>query len=113
MYRKQGNLSQAEVFSKQALDIDLVIFGEEHIRIAEDLNQLAGLYDLMGRDGEAEPLYVRSLNILTAKLGLNHPDTQRTRTNLATLYDNLAEQFKQQGRYDKVVEYLEQAIQLR
>jgi hypothetical protein len=50
---------------------------------------------------------------LIAKLGLKHPNTQQGRENLATFYDDMAAQFKLQGRYDKVVEYLEKAIAKR
>jgi hypothetical protein len=44
---------------------------------------------------------------------LNHPNTQQGRKNLATLYDEMAVQFKLYEFYDKVVEYLEKAIVLR
>jgi tetratricopeptide (TPR) repeat protein len=77
------------------------------------LTHLAHLYRSQGRYSEAEPLYGRSLAILTAKLGLNHPNTQQVGENLATLYDHMAAQCKLQGSYDKVVEYLEKAIALR
>jgi hypothetical protein len=55
----------------------------------------------------------RSLEILSTKLGLNHPNTQQGRKNLATLYDEMVFQFKLYEFYDKVVEYLEKAIAKR
>lgn len=105
--------SEAEPLYMRALAIQEQQLGSHHPSTAISLNNLATLHKSMKCYNEAEPLYVRSLNILTAKLGPNHPTTRQIRANLASLYDNLAEQFKQQGRYDKVVEYLEQAIQLR
>ncbi|MBW4520815.1 MAG: hypothetical protein KME16_14070 [Scytolyngbya sp. HA4215-MV1] len=50
---------------------------------------------------------------MTTKLGLNYPNTQQVRVNLALLDDDMATQAKLQGRDDKVVEFLEKAIALR
>jgi tetratricopeptide (TPR) repeat protein len=53
---------------------------------ATSLNNLAYLYESMGRYAEAEPLYVRSLAIREEQLGANHPDTATSLNNLASLY---------------------------
>ena len=42
--------------------------------MAHSLNNLAGLYQSMGRYAEAEPLCQRSLAIREKQLGRDHPD---------------------------------------
>ncbi|MEO0458251.1 MAG: tetratricopeptide repeat protein [Cyanobacteria bacterium P01_A01_bin.114] len=64
-------------------------FGPEHPSTATSLNNLAGLYESMGRYSEAEPLYVRSLEISEAQVGPEHPDTATSLNNLAFLYVSL------------------------
>jgi tetratricopeptide (TPR) repeat protein len=56
------------------------------------LNNLAALYQSMGRYPEAEPLYVRALAIWEEQLGANHPQTATGLNNLAALYQSM-------GRY--------------
>jgi Flp pilus assembly protein TadD len=64
--------------------------GVDHPDVATCLNNLAYLYRTQGRYAEAEPLVVRSLEIFTTKLGLNHPNTQQVQENLARLDDDMA-----------------------
>jgi len=66
--------------------------GAEHPYTALSLNNLAELYRSMGRYGEAEPLYLRSLDIYEQQLGTDHPDT-------AQGLNNLAEMNQSMGRY--------------
>ena len=54
--------------------------------MANSLNNLAGLYQAMGRYAEAEPLYRRSLEIREKQLGADHPDVATSLNNLAVLY---------------------------
>ena len=56
------------------------------------LNNLAIMYELMGRYADAEPLFVESLAILKKQLGDEHP-------NVATSLNNLAGLYRSQGRY--------------
>ncbi|MBW4506089.1 MAG: tetratricopeptide repeat protein [Scytonematopsis contorta HA4267-MV1] len=53
--------------------------------MAESLNNLALLYDSIGRYDEAEPLYLQALNIYKQQLGKNHPHTNTVRQNLENL----------------------------
>ena len=55
---------------------------------------MAALYDSTGRYSDAEPLYVRSLQIRDQQLGADHPDTASSLNNLAMLYDST-------GRYSE------------
>ena len=54
--------------------------------MATSLNNLAILYQDMGRYAEAEPLYRRSLAIGEKQLGRDHPDVANSLDNLADLY---------------------------
>ncbi len=53
--------------------------------MATDLTNLAGLLHATDRLGEAEPLFRRTLAILEASDGPDHPKTARARANLAAL----------------------------
>ncbi|MGB7313551.1 MAG: CHAT domain-containing tetratricopeptide repeat protein, partial [Nodosilinea sp.] len=66
--------------------------GDRHPDVATSLSSLAGLYQLQGRYGEAEPLYQESLAIRRERLGDRHPDVATSLNNLAGLYPD-------QGRY--------------
>jgi tetratricopeptide (TPR) repeat protein len=61
------------------------------------------LYQLQGRYGDAEPLYVRSLQIHESQLGADHPATAQSLNNLAELYYS-------QGRYGDAEPLYMQAI---
>jgi tetratricopeptide (TPR) repeat protein len=50
--------------------------GVDHPSTAVSLSNLALCYTKIGRYGEAEPLYVRALDILFSKLGQDHPSFQ-------------------------------------
>ncbi len=69
----------------RALAVDKRVFGAEHSAVATDLNNLARLYSDQDKYSEAEPLYVRSLQILKQSLGPHHLNTQRVRQNYADL----------------------------
>ena len=57
------------------------------------MNNVAILYKAQRRYDEAEPLYVKTLEIQKRVLREEHPDTLRTTNNLAILYGD-------QGRID-------------
>jgi tetratricopeptide (TPR) repeat protein len=57
--------------------------------LAQILNNLASLYDSLGRYEEAEPLYVRALGINEQQLGRDHPVVAINSHNLASLYNSL------------------------
>ena len=60
--------------------------------VATSLNNLANLYQDMGRYAEAEPLYRRCLAIREKQLGPDHPEVANSLNNLAHLYRSM-------GRY--------------
>ena len=60
----------------------------------------------MGRYADAEPLYRRSLAILEAKLGPDHPDVATGLNNLAALY-------RAQGRYAEAEPLYRRSLAIR
>ncbi|PZV26006.1 MAG: tetratricopeptide repeat protein [Snowella sp.] len=62
--------------------------------LAENLNNLAGLYRSQGKYSEAEPLIARSLAIKEKQLGEDHP-------SVATGLNNLADLYESQGKYEE------------
>ena len=67
--------------------------------MATSLNNLANLFQDMGRYAEAEPLYRRSLKIDEKKLGPDHPDVAASLNNLADLYDDMGQYAKAEPLY--------------
>ncbi len=65
--------------------------GSEHPGVATNLNKLAGLYQVQGRYGEAEPLHKRALAVWEKALGPNRP-------NVATTLENSAVLLRETGR---------------
>jgi tetratricopeptide (TPR) repeat protein len=71
---------------------------------ARYLNALAGLYKGQGKYVEAESLYVECLEVRTAALGENHPDTLESMNNLAALYDSQGKYAEAESLYGKCLE---------
>ena len=67
------------------LAIDEKALGPEHPDVATDLNNLAALYQLLGRYEVAEPLYERALAIKEKTLGREHPLVAQGLENYAIL----------------------------
>ncbi len=68
------------------------LLGTEHPDVANNLNNLALLYNIQGRYEEAEPLYKQALAMFQKLLGTEHPDVATSQFNLGTLYHK-------QGKY--------------
>jgi tetratricopeptide (TPR) repeat protein len=82
----QSLWAEAQKWFKACLQMTEKRWGADHPHTASSLNNLAGLYESMGRYPEAEPLYVRSLSINEPQLGVDHPHTATSLNNLAGLY---------------------------
>ncbi|BAY33133.1 TPR repeat-containing protein [Nostoc carneum NIES-2107] len=76
------------------------------IDLANNLNNLAGLYREIGRYSEAESLYKRALELRKDILGEHHPA-------FATSLNNLAGLYKATARYSKAELLYQQALELR
>ena len=82
----QGLFASGLESSKYALSISEKQLGPDHPDTGTSLNNLAALYESMGRYEAAEPLYLRALSIDSAALGEDHPNTAIDYVNLAGLY---------------------------
>lgn len=104
-FYQEGKFDEAIPIAEKALEIYEALYGEEHIDVAEGLNDVAALYRVKGRYEEAEPLFLRSLDIRTKLLGEDHPAVAESMNNLAALYID-------QGRYEEVEALLLQAVEI-
>jgi len=91
----QRKFSRAAEIAIRALALAKRKYGLDHPRVGTPLNNLALLYENLGRYSEAEPLYKRSLTIREKAHGKDHPNVGTTLNNLASLYQTL-------GRYAEV-----------
>ena len=90
----------------QALEPQMAVLPEPSLAAAWLLNQAGGYLGEQGRYSEAEPLYVRSLQINEQQLGAEHPDTAQSLNNLAELYDTT-------GRYSEAEPLLVRSLQIK
>ena len=65
------------------------LFLGDHPDVATSLNNLAFLYDSLGRYSDAETLYIQALAMYDRLLGVNHPTTATIRENLTSLQRQL------------------------
>ena len=56
--------------------------GNQHPSTAASINNMAGLLEYQERYDEAEPLYVKALDILVGAFGEQHPNSATTMNNL-------------------------------
>ncbi|OCQ90200.1 hypothetical protein BCD64_19985 [Nostoc sp. MBR 210] len=76
----------------QALAIQRKLLGEEHLDIAQSLNNLGVLYNFQGKYSQAELLLIQALDICQRQLGVSHPNTITISKSLANLRDRLNSQ---------------------
>ena len=89
---KKANYPAAAREYERALTLAPHVFGAG-TENAYVLNELARVYQAMGQNAKAEPLYRRSLKICEATLGPDHPNVAISLNNLAVLYQAM-EQFE-------------------
>ncbi|NCQ33267.1 MAG: tetratricopeptide repeat protein, partial [Armatimonadetes bacterium] len=74
---------------RRALEIWRKALGEAHPSYATSLNNLASLYQDIGRCEKAEPLYRQAMEILGKVDGEDHPHYASSLNNLAALYHDM------------------------
>jgi tetratricopeptide (TPR) repeat protein len=82
---ESGRVAQAEIHFLEAFQ-EAETFGEDDLRLALSLNNLAAVYHTQGKYTMAEPLYTRSLDIKKRALGEEHAEVALLVHNLAVLY---------------------------
>ncbi|OYQ64010.1 hypothetical protein B9G53_13750 [Pseudanabaena sp. SR411] len=65
--------------------------GADHPSVAASLNNLALLYEAQGKYSEAEPLYLRAIQIFKKALGSGHPNTVTVRQNYEIMCKTMEE----------------------
>ncbi len=82
---EEGYYEIAEEFYDMALDVCRLLKGEGSIDCAVIYNDAALVQERKGNIKSAQVLYKRSLRILMAKYGKNHPFTKTVAENLRSL----------------------------
>ncbi|MFN9570422.1 MAG: tetratricopeptide repeat protein, partial [Cyanobacteriota bacterium] len=98
---------EAEPLMRRALAIAEASYGNDHPRVAIDLNNLAMLLQDTGRLAEAEPLVHRALAIDEATYGPDHPNVARNLNNLAALLQDTNRLEEAEPLMARVVEIFE------
>ena len=80
--------------------------GDAHPNTLASMNNLANLYDNQERYQEAEPLYLKCLNVMTTKLGAAHPSTLVSMNNLGVFYH-------EHKRYEEAEPLLRECLDLK
>jgi tetratricopeptide (TPR) repeat protein len=115
IHRKVSGLIYACLFHRTSCQF----YGDEHLAVATDLNNLAGLLKAQGKCDKAEPLYQQSLAIKRkvcaihfAVLSHNHSCKVlgEEHTSVATSLNNLAALLNAQGKYDESIPLLRQSL---
>ncbi len=105
MARTLGDYKEAQPWLEKLLQLRQKETTET-VELALVQNELASLYEDMGKYEEAGPLCQRSLGITEKALGADHPSVAATLNNLALLY-------KSQGKYEKAEPLYIRAIDIQ
>ena len=72
---------------ERSLVISERVYGSDHPNVARGLNNLAGVLQDLGELVQARSHYERALEIVSKRLGDEHPNTQIVRENLNRLLE--------------------------
>ena len=103
---KQGHyttVGQEAIRAEQLLQKAINQSSQPSDFLAENLNNLAGLYYDQGKYRDAELFIERSLTIREKQLGENHPDFAQSLNNLAELY-------RTQGKYEEAEPFYRRSL---
>ena len=108
LYVFQGRYNEAETMARKAIGIKEQLFGSQHPKVANELNQLALAYKGQGRWAEAESTYLRCIAINEAKAPSSR-DLADNYNNLSNLYsDEKSDRFN----LTQAVNYGEKALEI-
>jgi len=100
----RSKYEEAETLLREALVLRQKILGSEpHPDLAENLNNLAGVVEMLGRADETEALYEQALAMNRQLYGKKHP-------NIALALNNLAVLYLDRNELDKAEEMYQQAL---
>ncbi len=101
-----GKNSDSISYHKQALDIHLKLFGEQHQDTATSYNNIGITLGQMGKHEEALKYHEKALAIQLQVLGEQHPNTASSYNNIGNIYYYI-------GKQDEALKYQEKALAIR
>jgi len=105
-YGALGNHEESLRYHKQALDIQIEQFGEQHRDTAQSLNNVGVTYGDLENHDEALKYLTRALNIRLELCGEQHPDTAQSFNNVGGTYGALR-------NHEEALKYKERALNIR
>ncbi|QDV54197.1 CHAT domain-containing protein [Rosistilla oblonga] len=101
-----GRYEESIEVMEELVELQTAIFGQQHMKTAGSLNNLALLYEAVGDYANAESVYRQSLDISKGILGKHHPDYATSLNNLALFYSAGSE-------FEEGKQLTEQALEIR
>ncbi len=105
-----GRYEQAATWFAKALEIAEARRGAEDPALAQELNNLAEAYRLLGRHAEAEKLYKRALALDEKRIAVEPEAMATTLNNLALLYRAEGRLEEASALFSRALSLLEQAL---
>jgi serine/threonine protein kinase/tetratricopeptide (TPR) repeat protein len=106
LYRRYGVYDSAQAFLQQALESGRRVFGNEHVSVAQTLNDLGALQSDRGDYANALQTLDRALNMRRKLLGTEHEDVAVTLVELGRIYQD-------QGFNQRAEPLLREALAIR
>lgn len=100
---EQEKFAEAEEYAKRAYDIRLQVLGDKHPHVAIAANNLAEVYQKLGKDEEAEKMFEQCLNIY---------EKSDNQAGALDVLNNLAMFYKKLGRLDDARRVIEEALEI-
>lgn len=91
LYRLTDRYSDAETHLRQALAIQLEVYGDDHLEIAKTKRHLAAVLRDTGRYEESDSLYREVIEMRTRMLGPEHPEVGHTWNSYSTLLSKMGD----------------------
>ena len=110
---EQGRYDEAFKTAEDSLFAAKRLFGNNHIQVADMLNNLASVYKSQKKYFEAEPIYSEALRVWKAALGDDHPDVATCLNNMGELYVMQGKYSDAEASYRKALEIFERLIKDR
>jgi serine/threonine protein kinase/Flp pilus assembly protein TadD len=104
VYFNQGRYAEAERLTKQALDGDRALGGDDGLHTIDDINQLGLIYLKQGQLKESEKCFLEASERARRALGEEHEMTIAATSNLADIYREEYEYDKAEPLYYRVLE---------
>ena len=107
LYQATGQMADAEIHYKKAIDILDEVYPEPHYDTAKLLNHYAVFLAQQQRYLDAEKIYLRSMDITKKVLGPKNPEVGKLHMALGNLYRSQAEHGKSAESFRQAIEIFE------